>query len=35
MGKDTPSVLEQGRSGIARNYQTDYGAYEDEQDQLL
>lgn len=25
LGEDTPSVLEQGRSGIAKGYQTDYG----------
>jgi diphthamide biosynthesis protein 2 len=26
LGEDEPSVLEQGRSGIARGYQTDKGA---------
>jgi diphthamide biosynthesis protein 2 len=25
LGEDAPSVLEQGRSGIARGYQTDRG----------
>ncbi|KAL9709009.1 Diphthamide biosynthesis protein 2 [Leucoagaricus gongylophorus] len=35
LDEDAPSVLEQGRRGIARNYQTDYGAYESEKDQLL
>ncbi|KAJ3560062.1 hypothetical protein NP233_g11082 [Leucocoprinus birnbaumii] len=32
LGEDEPSVLEQGRSGIARGYQTDYGVRNDEND---
>ncbi|KAF5349993.1 hypothetical protein D9756_009221 [Leucocoprinus leucothites] len=32
LGEDAPSVLEQGRSGVARSYQTDYGARDEGKD---
>ncbi|KAH6903839.1 putative diphthamide synthesis protein-domain-containing protein [Coprinopsis sp. MPI-PUGE-AT-0042] len=34
LGEDAPSVLEQGRSGIARGYQTDRGAQDPSSDTL-
>ncbi|KAH6903836.1 putative diphthamide synthesis protein-domain-containing protein [Coprinopsis sp. MPI-PUGE-AT-0042] len=35
LGEDAPSVLEQGRSGIARGYQTDRGAQDPSSDTVL